>query len=94
MFSQGCPYKCTFCSNDVLIDLDKGYRKFRKHSVEFLPGRSSATFSPSIPHIHNIVIDDDAFMFLPLHLILEFARKYKEQFDIPLFVTGIIPASD
>ena len=32
-------------------------------------------------------------MFLPLHVILEFAKKYKEQFDIPLFVTGIIPAS-
>ncbi len=92
MFSQGCPYKCTFCSNDVLIDLDKGYRKFRKHSVEFFLAEVSYIVS-KYPHIHNIVIDDDAFMFLPLHLILEFARKYKEQFDIPLFVTGIIPAS-
>ncbi len=92
MFSQGCPYKCTFCSNDVLIDLDKGYRKFRKHSVEFFLAEISYILS-KYPHIHNIVIDDDAFMFLPLHLILEFARKYKEQFDVPLFVTGIIPAS-
>lgn len=92
MFSQGCPYKCTFCSNDVLIDLDKGYRKFRKHSVEFFLAEVSYIFS-KYPHIHNIVIDDDAFMFLPLHLILEFARKYKEQFNVPLFVTGIIPAS-
>jgi radical SAM superfamily enzyme YgiQ (UPF0313 family) len=92
MFSQGCPYKCTFCSNDVLIDLDKGYRKFRKHSVEFFLAEVSYVFS-KYPYIQNIVIDDDAFMFLPLHLILEFAKKYKEQFDVPLFVTGIIPAS-
>lgn len=92
MFSQGCPYKCTFCSNDVLIDLDKGYRKFRKHSVEFFLAEVSYILS-KYPHIQNIVIDDDAFMFLPLHLILEFAKKYKETFDIPLFVTGIIPAS-
>ena len=35
MFSQGCPYKCTFCSNDLLIDLNDGYRRFRNHSVDF-----------------------------------------------------------
>jgi anaerobic magnesium-protoporphyrin IX monomethyl ester cyclase len=92
MFSQGCPYKCTFCSNDVLIDLDKGYRRFRKHSVEFFVAELNYILS-KYPHIHNIVIDDDAFMFLPLSTILEFSNKYKEQFDIPLFVTGVIPAS-
>jgi len=92
MFSQGCPYKCTFCSNDVLIDLDKGYRRFRKHSVEFFLAEVNYILS-KYPFIYNIVIDDDAFMFLPLSLILEFAAKYKEQLDIPFFVTGIIPAS-
>jgi len=92
MFSQGCPYKCTFCSNDVLIDLDRGYRRFRKHSVEFFVAELKYILS-KYPHLYNIVIDDDAFMFLPLHTILEFARQYKEHFDIPLFVTGIIPAS-
>ena len=92
MFSQGCPYKCTFCSNDVLIDLDRGYRRFRKHSVEFFVAELKYILS-KYPHIQNIVIDDDAFLFLPVHLIVEFARQYKQQFDIPLFVTGIIPAS-
>jgi len=92
MFSQGCPYKCTFCSNDVLIDLDRGYRRFRKHSVEFFVAELKYILS-KYPHLHNIVIDDDAFLFLPVHTILEFARQYKQQFDIPLFVTGIIPAS-
>ncbi len=92
MFSQGCPYKCTFCSNDVLIDLDKGYRQFRKHSVEFFLAEVTYILS-KYPHIQNIVIDDDAFMFLPMHVILEFSKTYKEQFDLPLFVTGIIPAS-
>ena len=47
MFSQGRPYKCTFCSNDVLIDLDRGYRQFRKHSVEFFWRKSAVSF-PSI----------------------------------------------
>jgi len=92
MFSQGCPYKCTFCSNDVLIDLDRGYRRFRKHSVGFFVAELKYILS-KYPHIHNVVIDDDAFLFLPMHTVLEFARQYKEQFDIPLFVTGIIPAS-
>jgi len=92
MFSQGCPYKCTFCSNDVLIDLDKGYRKFRKHTVGFFLAQLNYILS-KYPHIRNIVIDDDAYMFLPMHVILEFAARYKEQFDIPFFVTGIIPAS-
>jgi anaerobic magnesium-protoporphyrin IX monomethyl ester cyclase len=92
MFSQGCPYKCTFCSNDVLIDLDRGYRRFRKHSVDYFFSEINYVLA-KYPYIQNIVIDDDAFMFLPLNVILEFAKKYKEQFDIPLFVTGIIPAS-
>ncbi len=92
MFSQGCPYKCTFCSNDVLIDLDKGYRKFRRHSVGFFLAQLNYVLS-KYPHIQNIVIDDDAYMFLPMHVILEFAARYREQFQIPFFVTGIIPAS-
>ena len=92
MFSQGCPYKCTFCSNDVLIDLDRDYRRFRKHTVEFFLAELNYVLS-KYPHIHNVVIDDDAYMFLPIHVILEFAEKYKARFDIPFFVTGIIPAS-
>jgi anaerobic magnesium-protoporphyrin IX monomethyl ester cyclase len=92
MFSQGCPYKCTFCSNDVLIDLDKGYRHFRKHTVAFYLAQLKYILS-RYPHIHNVVIDDDAYMFLPLSTIREFAEQYKEQFDIPFFVTGIIPVS-
>jgi radical SAM superfamily enzyme YgiQ (UPF0313 family) len=92
MFSQGCPYKCTFCSNDVLIDLDKGYRQFRKHSIGFFLAQLNYILS-KYPHIHNVVIDDDAYMFLPLNTILEFAKEYKAQFDLPFFVTGIIPAS-
>ncbi len=92
MFSQGCPYKCTFCSNDVLIDLDRDYRRFRKHSVDFFLAELNYILS-KYPYIQNVVIDDDAYMFLPVHVILEFAKKYKEQFDIPFFVTGIIPAS-
>jgi radical SAM superfamily enzyme YgiQ (UPF0313 family) len=92
MFSQGCPYKCTFCSNDVLIDLDQGYRRFRKHSVGFFLAEIDYILS-KYPHIQNVVIDDDAFMFLPLKVIQEFAAAYKERFDIPFFVTGVIPAS-
>jgi radical SAM superfamily enzyme YgiQ (UPF0313 family) len=92
MFSQGCPYKCTFCSNDVLIDLDQGYRRFRKHSAGFFLAEIDYILS-KYPHIHNVVIDDDAFMFLPLKVIQEFAAAYKDRFDIPFFVTGVIPAS-
>ncbi len=92
MFSQGCPYKCTFCSNDVLIDLDSGYRKFRQHSVEFFAAELRYVLS-RYPHIYNIIIDDDAYMFLPRETIREFAAKYAECFDIPFFVSGIIPAS-
>ncbi|MEP7351727.1 MAG: cobalamin-dependent protein, partial [Acidobacteriota bacterium] len=92
MFSQGCPYKCTFCSNDVLIDLDRGYRRFRTHSVAFFLAQLTYILS-KFPHIQNLVIDDDAYMFLPLNTIVEFAKQYKQQFDMPFFVSGVIPAS-
>jgi radical SAM superfamily enzyme YgiQ (UPF0313 family) len=92
MFSQGCPYRCTFCSNDVLIDLDSGYRRFRKHSVAYFLAELKYILS-RYPFIYNIIIDDDAYMFLPMHVILQFAAQYKKEFDIPFFLTGIIPAS-
>jgi anaerobic magnesium-protoporphyrin IX monomethyl ester cyclase len=92
MFSHGCPYKCTFCSNDLLIDLDGEYRKFRRHSVDFYFAQLRYLLS-RYPHIYNLIIDDDAFMFLPLDVIQEFATKYKSEFKIPFFVSGIIPAS-
>ena len=93
MFSHGCPYKCTFCSNDKLIDLDKDYRKFRKHSVDFFIAELHYILA-RYPHIYNIIIDDDAFMFLPLSLIRKFSARYKEEFpSLPFFVSGIIPAS-
>ena len=92
MFSQGCPYKCTFCSNDVLIGLDQGYRRFRKHSPEFFLAEIDYILG-KYPYIYNVVIDDDAFMFLPLSVIQAFADAYKQRFDIPFFVTGVIPAS-
>jgi len=92
MFSQGCPYKCTFCSNDVLIDLNDGYRKFRRHSVEFFAAQLRYVLS-RYPYIYNVIIDDDAYMFLPKAVIREFAARYAECYDIPFFVSGIIPAS-
>jgi anaerobic magnesium-protoporphyrin IX monomethyl ester cyclase len=92
MFSHGCPYKCTFCSNDMLIDLDGEYRKFRRHSVDFYLAQLRYLLS-RYPHIYNLIIDDDAFMFLPVEVIREFADKYKKEFQIPFFVSGIIPAS-
>jgi anaerobic magnesium-protoporphyrin IX monomethyl ester cyclase len=92
MLSHGCPYKCTFCSNDMLIDLDGDYRKFRRHSVDFYLAQLRYLLS-RYPHIYNLIIDDDAFMFLPFEVIREFAEKYKKEFQIPFFVSGIIPAS-
>jgi anaerobic magnesium-protoporphyrin IX monomethyl ester cyclase len=99
MFSQGCPYKCTFCSNDVLIDLDRGYRKFRKHSTDFYLAQLAYILS-KFPHIHNLVIDDDAYMFLPLNTILEFAAKsanervMKEVFVRPRHDRKLLAASE
>jgi len=92
MFSQGCPYKCTFCSNDLLIDHDADYRKFRHHSPAFYMAQLRYVLS-RYPHIYNLVIDDDAYMFLPTALIRVFASQYQASFAIPFFVSGIIPAS-
>jgi anaerobic magnesium-protoporphyrin IX monomethyl ester cyclase len=92
MFSQGCPSRCTFCSNDVLLNLDGGYRRFRRHTVDFFMAELRYILS-RYPFLYNVIIDDDAYMFLPLEVIREFAQKYRENFEIPFFISGIIPAS-
>ena len=93
MFSQGCPYKCTYCSNNKLFEIDNNYRRFRSHTVDFFIDELHYMLS-RYPHIYNVLIDDDAFMFLPLPLIREFAERYTREFpSLPFFVSGIIPAS-
>jgi anaerobic magnesium-protoporphyrin IX monomethyl ester cyclase len=92
IFSEGCPYKCTFCSNDMLIELDEGYRRFRMHSPAFFMAEVRYIYT-RYPHIYQIIVDDDAFMFLPIEVIKEFAAKYRQNFKMPFFVSGVIPAS-
>lgn len=90
VWSIGCPYKCSYCSNSKFIDNDKNYRKLRYPSVSRLIAEVKAAINKH-PHISTIAIHDDSFMALPYEIIREFATLWKKEVNLPFAVTGIIP---
>ncbi len=91
VWSIGCPFHCTFCGNTKFIENDPAYQKIRHSPVPALM-RELRGVRDRHPHVRSIVFDDDSFMALPLPLIEEFARQYRETVGVPFTVTGVIPS--
>ena len=76
--SRGCPYKCTFCSNSVILKMNK-----RQKVVRYRPIRTvieEIKFIKDTYHIDGFYIMDDTFGL---------DRKYVEQFCSEMKNTGI-----
>ena len=87
----GCPFSCTFCVNSRLKKIDKGYGKFRHHSVEYIINeiKNGLQLSPDIRHVN---FADDGFIALSEATIEDFAERYKKEIDLPFSVMGVMPA--
>ncbi len=90
VWSVGCPFRCTYCQNDVFVDYDKNYRKIRHSSPEAIVNEIVAA-KKQFPHISSVVFHDDSFMALPLRVLEEFAGLYKDRVGLPFAVFGVIP---
>jgi radical SAM superfamily enzyme YgiQ (UPF0313 family) len=90
IWSLGCPFDCTYCSNDSFVRIDPGYRKMRHAPVDYIIGEI-AHVKRNYPFISTVVFYDDNFISMPLEVISDFCEKYKKLVNIPFVVFGMHP---
>lgn len=90
VWAIGCPNRCTYCSNSKFIENDKGYRKLRYPSVDYIIAEIKGVITKH-PHISTIRFHDDCFMAIPVNVLKEFADQWKKEINIPFWVYGLIP---
>ena len=90
VWSIGCPFKCSFCSNSKFIDNDEGYRRVRFCSVEKILAECKNVLAKH-PYISSFTFHDDAFIGLPLEVIENFSKRWKEEINISFSVVGALP---
>lgn len=86
----GCPFRCSYCSNNKFIMNDKGHAKLRHSSVEHLIGEISQVLKEH-DYVRCIELVDDNFAMLDLETIRQFAHSYKNRIGLPLSIFGFHP---
>lgn len=79
----GCPYRCSYCCNELMIDMYKGHRYYRQRSIDnvFL---ELAMIKKTFPDCKQIWFNDADFLaYKTEEYIGCFSRKYKEEVNIP-----------
>ena len=84
MTSRGCPFSCTYCSNNVLRRVYKGCGSYvRRRSVENVL-EELALARTNFPNLSFVCFEDDVFTF-DLAWIRRFQARYKKEIDRPFF---------
>lgn len=91
IWTQGCPYRCSYCGNTAFLAIDKKYATIRQTPVDYIIEEVKAAIAKH-PHINTVVFDDDCMAALPTPVLREFSRKWREQVNVPFFVAGVIPS--
>lgn len=91
IWSIGCPYKCTYCSNSKFIENHANYRKVRRPSVDYIIAEIKSVLIKH-PHISVVVFHDDSFMAIPIETLKEFADRWRNEIGLPFCVLGVIPS--
>lgn len=90
MFSRGCPYNCTFCSNHALRQIQKGkYVRFRSKS-------NCMEEIDSVLTAYNVKIlyfNDDVFT-LNREFVIDFCQEYKRRFKMPFHINTRVEKLD
>ncbi len=90
MFSRGCPYTCTFCSNHALREVQKGrYVRFRRRGscMDEIDNVLSSY------NVRTLYFNDDVFT-LNREFVIDFSREYKKRFKVPFHVNTRVEKLD
>ncbi|MCK5214362.1 MAG: B12-binding domain-containing radical SAM protein [Candidatus Omnitrophica bacterium] len=90
VWSIGCPYKCSYCSNSKFIDNDPQYRRVRFSSVDRII-QEVKEVRRKHPYIASVTFHDDSFIGLPLIVLEIFAEKWRKEINISFSVVGALP---
>ncbi|MBU1627115.1 radical SAM protein, partial [bacterium] len=82
--SRGCIFRCSFCTNNYMIDLYKGLGKYRrKRSVDHVISELSFV-KKALKSTKLIILYDSLFVF-EKDWLQEFSEKYKRKIGIPWY---------
>jgi radical SAM superfamily enzyme YgiQ (UPF0313 family) len=82
--TRGCPYHCAFCNNAVWLNLYKGKGPWvRKRSADNIVAEVRQALA-CFPTIEAVNFVDDLFFVRSEEAIEEFARRYRQQVNLPL----------
>lgn len=90
--SRGCHFSCTYCWNHVNNKMYAGQQVIRKRSTgniieELKAAKERLTFSQAV------WFNDDLFFVRTEDEITDFARKYKKEINLPLWISGASPSN-
>lgn len=91
VWSRGCPFKCTYCGNTRLLELDRGYGSVRHSTVDHIIGEVKNAIA-RMPHVSFVVFHDDCLISLPAEVLSHLAREWRKRVGLPFAVTGVTPA--
>ncbi|MCL2494710.1 MAG: radical SAM protein [Oscillospiraceae bacterium] len=90
MWTLGCPFACTYCSNSGFAEADKGNRMLRYPEPEAVIREIEQELAYH-PYVRNVSFHDDNLTALPYDVLKGFCELYKERIHLPFAVYGIHP---
>lgn len=90
MCTRGCPYGCTYCSNNALNNLYAKQNPLRRRSVENIL-QELVEIKTKLPFIECIRFDDDNFFTYTTKEIAQLCNEYKKKIGLIMHITGAHP---
>lgn len=88
MTSRGCPFSCTYCSNNLYHKIVPNSAQVRKRSIKNIIAEMNFAKEKGF---ESITIADDNFFSFTLDELKEFSQAYKTEINLPLGVMGLNP---
>jgi anaerobic magnesium-protoporphyrin IX monomethyl ester cyclase len=91
IWSVGCPFQCSFCSQAKFIKLDKAYAQYRAPSPDYII-REIKEAAKKFP-IDYVIFYDSNFLGQSLDTLSEFAGRFKKELGLKFILSGTNPVS-
>lgn len=90
LWTRGCPFKCTYCSNTKFLENDKLAGRIRHASVDYILNEVKS-FLRDRPFIRSVSFHDDCFLALDISVITEFSERWHLEIGLPFAIHGVTP---